>query len=250
MGIWKEMSQELKTELCLRTEPIGFRVLQKAEELDQIPRMMRWKATCAFCQIPYLVRAQGLTIGVTREDGMLDRCKRIHGLLATDEQSMKEEAASLALTWMPSPEEAVRQQQDYYRIPPGEAIVLAPLVKEKFEPEVVLVYGTPTQIMMAMCAMQKVKYEKFNFHFIGEGACSDSLAQCYVTNKPALGIPCAGERTMGQVAEDEIVIALPPGEVERVLKGFKILRKVGFKYPLVNIGGATDPSPALAAFYK
>jgi hypothetical protein len=54
---------------------------------------------------------------------------------------------------------------------------------------------------------------------------------------------------MGQVADDEIVIALPPGEIDRAIEGMRLLKKVGFIYPTVNIGGITNPLYALANFY-
>jgi uncharacterized protein (DUF169 family) len=103
--------------------------------------------------------------------------------------------------------------------------------------------------MMILCGLQKQKYERFQFFFIGEGACADSLAQCYITGKPSLAIPCYGERAMGQVPDDEIVIALPPGEMERASSGMKKLAKIGFKYPIAFIGGLADPAPVLAQFY-
>jgi hypothetical protein len=54
---------------------------------------------------------------------------------------------------------------------------------------------------------------------------------------------------MGQVANDEIVFALPPGEMERAILGMKKLAKIGFKYPIGFIGGWVDPAPVLAQFY-
>ncbi len=249
MSNWSGTSQILKDKLRLRTEPIAYRRLEKAEDLDTIKHVNRWHAGRVFCQAPFLVRVQGMTIGVTSDDKLGDRCKRIHGLLATNEDAMKGEAAMLANTWMPSAEEGMKQQHDYPRIPPGEAIVLAPLGANKFEPEVILIYGNPAQIMLLMCGMQKIEYERFPFYFIGEGACADSLGQCYTTGKPAVAIPCYGERAMGQVKDDEIVIALPPGETDRAIKGMAILEKIGFRYPIGDIGGMLDPSPLLASVY-
>jgi uncharacterized protein (DUF169 family) len=162
---------------------------------------------------------------------------------------MQNEAAMLSTTWFASPEEALKQQQETPRVPVGEAIVVAPLGKEKFEPEVVSIYANPAQVMMILCGLQKEKYERFQFFFIGEGACADSLAQCYASGKPAVAIPCYGERTMGQVADDEIVVALPPGELGLAVSGMKKLAKIGFKYPIPFIGGLTDPTPILAQFY-
>jgi len=249
MGKLAEKSSALKEKLCLSSEPIGYKRFEKAAELDSVPGLMKWKQPAMFCQVPFMARIGGLTVGLTSEAKIGDRCKRIHGLLATGEEEKLQEAKSLSRTWMPSVEEGLKQQEDYPRIPPGEAIVVGPLIRDNFEPEVILIYGNPAQIMMLMCGLQKVKYERFQFHFIGEGACVDSLGQCYNTGKPSLAIPCYGERSMGQVKDDEIVIALPPGDMDRALDGLDILAKIGFKYPISNIGGFLDPNPLLAAYY-
>jgi len=249
MATWAEVGNDFKSSLRLRTEPIAFRRLEKAEELDKIRNVVRINRGFTFCQVPFLVRVLGQTIGITKKDPIGDRCTRLHGLRSATEKSMQGEATLLSTTWFASPEEALKQQQETPRILQGEAIVVAPLTKEKFEPEVVLIYGNPAQIMMILCGMQKEKYERFQFFFIGEGACADSLAQCYVTGKPSLAIPCYGERAMGQVADDEIVIALPPGEMGRALAGMKKLAQIGFRYPIAFIGGLADPAPVLAQFY-
>jgi uncharacterized protein (DUF169 family) len=77
----------------------------------------------------------------------------------------------------------------------------------------------------------------------------DSIGRCYTTGKVSLAIPCYGERAMGQVADDEIVIALPPGEVDRAIKGLQMLGQIGFRYPVANIGGFKDPTPLAKALY-
>jgi uncharacterized protein (DUF169 family) len=249
MAIWQEMSEGLKKLLRLRTEPIAYRRFEKAGDLDKIANVVRLQRGFTFCQVPFLVRVMGQTIGITKQDPIGDRCTRLHGLRPATEKSMQAEAQMLSTTWFATPEEALQQQRETPRIPVGEAICVAPLGKEKFEPEVVLIYGNPAQIMLILCGLQKERYERFPFFFIGEGACADSLAQCYVSGKPAVAIPCYGERTMGQVADDEMVIALPPAELGRAISGMEKLSKIGFRYPTRFIGGLADPTAVLAQFY-
>ncbi|MDD5723986.1 MAG: DUF169 domain-containing protein [Syntrophales bacterium] len=253
MSGWKEKSDTLKERLRLRTEPVAYKRLEKAEDLDKIHGVKRLKNRniVLFCQLPALARIRGWTVGATREDNMSARCQKIHGLDSTDEEYMKMEAAMLSRTWMPSPEEGMKQQRDYPRIPPGEAIVLSPLAQEKFEPDVVLIYGNPAQMMMILCAMQKVRYERFHFYFIGEGACADSLAECYVSGKPALALPCYGERSLGSVADDEMVLALPPKEIDRVITGLNKLQEAHeiLTYPLATPNMTLDPEEFLREVY-
>ena len=244
-----QLSKELEDILRLRTRIVGYKRLEDAAELDQIEGIVRIKHLFAFGQVPFMARVAGLTVGISREDPMLARCMRIHGLKTTNEKSKEAEAKDLATTWLASKEDGLRQQEDYPRIPSGGAIVLGPVTDEKFEPDVVLVFGNPAQVMMLMCGMQKEKYERFNFNFIGEGACADSLAQCYISDKPALAIPCFGERAFGQVADDEIVIALPPNHVDRAVSGLKKLAEIGMQYPIRSIGGEVDITPLLMEWY-
>ncbi|HSR13110.1 MAG TPA: DUF169 domain-containing protein [Thermodesulfobacteriota bacterium] len=249
MGTWAEKSESLKAMLRLRTEPVAFRRLEKAEELGKIANVVRPQRGFTYCQVPFLVRVLGQTIGITRDDRMGERCARLHGLRPPTEKSMHAEAEMLATTWFATPEQALQQQKETPRVPVGEAIVAAPLAREKFEPEVISIYANPAQVMMILCGMQKEKYERFQFFFIGEGACADSLAQCYTTGRTAVAIPCYGERAMGQVMDDEMVVAVPPLEVERILAGLKKLARIGFRYPIAFIGGLADPAPVLAQFY-
>lgn len=246
---WADIASELKTSLRLKTEPVAFRRLEKAQDMEKIKNVLRVKRGFTFCQVPFLVRVLGQTIGITKQDPIGDRCTRLNGLRHATEKSMQAEAQMLSRTWFGSAEEALLQQRETPRVPVAEAIVVSPLAKDKFEPEIVLIYANPAQIMMFLCGLQKEKYERFQFFFIGEGACADSLAQCYLTGKPALAIPCYGERSMGQVADDEIVVAVPPQELERAISGMKKLAKIGFKYPIGYIGGLTDPAAVLAQFY-
>jgi len=171
---------------------------------------------------------------------------RIHGLKTATEQSMREESSVMGRTWFSSPDEAYAQQRDYPRISEGGAITVSPLAKEAIEPEVVLIFGNPAQVMMILCGLQKEKYERYSFSFIGEGACSDSLAQCYVRGKPSVGIPCYGERAIGQVADDELVVALPPAEVSKAISGMQRLAAVGLRYPISFMGGSMDIGPMIS----
>lgn len=250
MHNWAELGTELENMLRLKTKIIAYRRLETAEELDTLKNVVRIDRFFTFCQVPFMVRVNGITVGITKEDKILERCSRLFGLRQATEKSMNAEAAMLSITWFRSSGEALQQQNDYYRIPVGGAVVLAPLTKQKFEPEVLLVYGNPAQIMMILCGLQKMKYERFSFSFIGEGACSDSLAQCYITGKPSVSIPCSGERAMGGVSDDEIVVALPPGELERAISGLKELAKIGRKYPIDSTGPLLDPTPLLSGIYR
>jgi uncharacterized protein (DUF169 family) len=53
MAIWAEMTEDFKTLLRLRTEPVAFRRLEKAKDLDKITNVVRVKRGFTFCQVPF-----------------------------------------------------------------------------------------------------------------------------------------------------------------------------------------------------
>jgi len=249
MTDWNVVTREMEMLLRLRSYPVAYKRLEDEAELDVIPKVRRLDRVMLFCQLPALVRTRGWTIGVSAKEDMSSRCARIHGLAQATDESKLEESARLSTTWFATPEEAMRQQADYPRVPPGDAIVLAPLASGKFEPDVVLIYGNPAQLMMILCGLQKIKYERFQFFFIGEGACVDSLGQCYNSGRPSLAIPCFGERRFGEVLDEEMVLALPPSLIETALEGLRRLSAVGLRLPIPFHGAEFDPAPALALAY-
>ncbi|OGP49151.1 MAG: hypothetical protein A2Y79_11140 [Deltaproteobacteria bacterium RBG_13_43_22] len=250
MANWAEFALELERLLRLTTRPIAYKKFEKAAEMEKIPKLQKFDRAFNFCQLPSLVRRAGWTIGITRNN-LGERCARLSGLAATTDEAKQREAETFArVSWFGTKEDALKQQADYPLIPPGEAVVLAPLQFVSFEPDVVLVYGNPAQMSLLMNGIQFTDYELLQFSFIGEGACTDSLAKCYVTGKPSLAIPCTGERRFGSVTDDELVIALPPGAVGHAVEGLKGLYARGLRYPIWFIGPECDQNTSLANPYR
>ncbi|HSR13511.1 MAG TPA: DUF169 domain-containing protein, partial [Thermodesulfobacteriota bacterium] len=132
----------------------------------------------------------------------------------------------------------------------GKAVAVAPLKDLRFDPELVLFYGTPAQMIIAVNALQWKDYEAMTFHCVGEGACSDLFARCYLDGKPQVSLPCYGERTYGHVAEDELAMALPAGWLEKLLGGLEGLAGKGIRYPIPFGGAIADMGPASPKIFK
>jgi uncharacterized protein (DUF169 family) len=245
---WAGLSRDMECLLRLKASPVAYKRLENLAELDKIPEVMRLDRRATFCQLPAMVRTMGLTVAATR-DNFGERCARITGLAPTTKKEVAWEAEGFGHGWFANVEEARKQMAVYPLVPPGEAVVVAPLASGKFDPDVILIYGNPAQMMLLMNGLQFKDYERFQFFFIGEGACADGLAQCYTTGKPALAIPCMGERAFGAVTEDELVMALPPGMMAKAVEGLKSLKSRGIGYPVAYLGPFCDPSPILTQIY-
>jgi uncharacterized protein (DUF169 family) len=249
MSDWKETGETLKKMLRLRTEPIGYKKYESIDELNCLQNLFRFDHAYTFCQAIFMARVVGQTVGVTSDKNLLARCSQFHGLHNATEEEIVAESKMLSKTWLGTPEEAITQLKECPRILAGKGVALSPLTRNAFDPDVVIIYGNPAQIMFVMNGLQKEKHERFQFFFVGEGSCSDHLAQCFNSGEPAFTVPCYGERSLGQVADDEVVIALPPEAVEKSISGMKKLAKFGFRYPISLIGGFADPLPMFASVY-
>ena len=72
--------------------------------------------------------------------------------------------------------------------------------------------------------LQWTGYKKLSFTSVGESACADSWGKALKTGEPALTIPCYAERRYGGVADDELLMALPPRFLPGVVEGLAAAR--------------------------
>ncbi len=244
---YAQAAKELGDLLRLRTFPVAFRRVSETIELDEISKVRRLNRSFSFCQAVTMVRTLGVTIGVTA-DKLAPICAVMFGLKEVPEGEQGDYGTRI---WVAMVEDARKRHKVVPMMPTGhEAIILAPLAASKFDPEAVLIYGTPAQISLLINGLQFTDYERFQFHCSGEGACVDSLVECILSGKPALAVPCYGERYIGQVQEGELSMGLPLLYVEKAIEGLQGLHKRGIRYPIPSLGVEADPIVAEARYYK
>jgi uncharacterized protein (DUF169 family) len=244
MGKWADLASELRSKLWLRTHPIGYKRFENPGDLDKIPDLKRPEHFSVFCQMIAQARKLGLTVGAKDTDPVYSHCARIHGLMAIPPGL---DTPVHGLKWCGSWEDERKRFKAFPRIMAGGGVVLAPLSTITFDPDVILIYGDPAQIILIIQSMQKKEFERFQFACMGESSCADSLADCYLSGKPKVGLPGVGERVLGHVREDELVIALPPLYMDRALDG---LRELGLTYPIPpNMSIDLDVKSGFARLY-
>jgi len=103
--------------------------------------------------------------------------------------------------------------------------------------------------MLLINSLQFEEYEVMQFHCVGESSCSDAIARCYLNGKPALTIPCYGERRYGHAQDDELAIALPAEVMDKALRGMEALYQRGIRYPVSYAGAETDVTRSFPGAY-
>ncbi len=134
-----------------------------------------------------------------------------------DEDSARAEIASINLL-----------ENQRYR-----AIVLAPLPRELFEPDTVAFYGNPAQVMRMIQATVYRNGNRISSNFGGKMECSEYLIAPFITGVPRVAIPGNGDRVFAMTQDDELVFAIPGGDLESLAEGLRVAgKKVGQRYPV------------------
>jgi uncharacterized protein (DUF169 family) len=243
-----KIGKAIEDRLRLRTRIIGFQRLWSRKDLEAIPNTEKMGHYSYFCQLPTYCRTKGVPIGATIDD-VMPSCSAFIGLREIPPEG--QDGTIYMATWVTTREDAKRRLESIPKIPVDghEAILLSPL-SVKFDPDVILVYGTPAQMQFIINAIQLTDYEVLQFYSVGESACTDSLVRCYLTGKPHLAIPCYGERRLGHVAEDELVFAIPPNMMQKIADNLAELFRRGLTYPIKSLGMNTDPLPHQNTAYR
>lgn len=245
---WEGIVRRMEQLLRLKSFPVAFKMLEKKEDLGAIPFMRRPGHRLTLCQLISLVRNFDWTVGADAQDLAYPTCGSIIGL--TDLPEHYKDGTFRSIVWVKKREDGKKYEASIPRLPLGkyEAVALAPLVYKPFEPDIVLIYANPAQMMLLINALQMEDYEVMDFHCVGESSCSDAIARCYQNGKPSLTVPCYGERRYGHAQDDELVMAIPAGTMEKALRGLETLYRRGVRYPISyagveqDLGGAFPPA--------
>ncbi len=252
MNNWAELTKDFQALLRPRTSLLAWKVLEKEKELEKIPGVRRIGHRFFFCQALTLARTLGWTIGASpARDDMWCPFTTYGGFMPAppllEPISDEDYSRSPLVTnyWVKTEEDARKRFGAIPKLPTGKykAMVVGPLHLQSFEPDVILFYGDAAQMCLLINGLQWTDYERLQFFSVGEAACTDSIIQCFLSKKPALTVPCFGERAVGGAKDDELVMALPPKVFPKAIKGLEELFARGLRYPIAKIGAMTDPGP-------
>jgi dephospho-CoA kinase len=217
--------------------------------LSGIPFLRRMTHKSTLCQLISIVRNFDWTVGADLGDFLSPMCPSIIGL--SDLPEVYKDGTFRSVVWTKTREDGRKFEASIPRLPVGEyeAVAMAPLVYNPFDPDIILLYANPAQMMLLINALQFEDYEVMEFSCVGESSCSDVIAKCYLQGKPSLSIPCYGERRYGHAQDDELAMALPAGMMEKALRGLEALYKRGIRYPISYAGAEMDVARAFPMAY-
>jgi len=247
---WEKLTRRIERLMRLKSFPVAFKMLRKKADLDTIPFIRRPEHKVTLCQLINLARNFDWTVGADADDFLFATCPSIIGL--TDVPQSHKDGTFRSIVWVATKNDGLNYEASIPRLPLGEyqAVAMAPLVYNPFEPDIVLIYANPAQMMLLINSLQFSRYEVMQFFCVGESSCSDAIARSFNTGKPSLSIPCYGERRYGHAQDEDLVMAVPAGLMEKALQGMEALYRRGVRYPISFAGAETDIAPQFPVTYK
>lgn len=249
----KGLAEKLRALLAIRTLPIGVKLFEDAGEMMAIPGVRTPTAGFRFtgCQLVTQARIAGFTLGIVHDNVRPNsNCGGVFGLNAPGEDYLSGE--QMDGVWFENRDAARAHQEQMVRVPAGRyrGVCASPLRSGRLDPpDIVLVYGNPAQIVLIVNGLQWRRYRRYDMTVTGETACSDSWGRALATGETSISIPCYAERRYGGVADDEMLIAMPPDELARAVEGLEGLSRTGLRYPIPPYGAHMDPALGMARSY-
>ena len=241
---------DLNRLLRLRTTPVGMKLFASKEEMEAIPKIRRPKDIHTTDQIVGQASRNGWTVGITADDLVGAQCSTVIGLHPRSDEWLSGDRMNGV--WYGTPEDAAAHQNAMDTVPFGdyEAMAVSPLASGRLTPpDICLIYATPAQMIIFINGLQWTGYKKLEFSCVGESACADSWGRALSTGEPSLSLPCFAERRYGGVMEDELLMAIPPHFLPKVVQGLEALAKNGLRYPIANYGVNNDVRSGMGVSY-
>jgi uncharacterized protein (DUF169 family) len=248
---WDAILDGLTKYLRIRATPIGMKLFETKEEMEAVEKIRRPDSIHTADQIVGQAARLGWTVGVTADDFVGAQCGAVMGLHPQDEEWHKGER--YAGVWYETPEDARNHQSAMTVVPSGQftAMAVSPLSSKRLNPpDICLIYATPAQMIIFINGLQWAGYKKLDFSVVGESSCADSWGRALSTGEPSLSLPCFAERRYGGVLEDELLMAIPPAYLPKVIEGLAALSKNGLRYPIAQYGIQNDVRAGMGVSYS
>ncbi len=223
----KQQHEWLTHTLSLPTPPVAVKYFSEWSEDKEWELadkgFYRPKAPLNVCQFVGQARHHGRKVVATAEDQVCNIGALVTGLYPYDEE-MKHGNIAKKDGVRKTPELCEAMFQTLPRIPFGEikAIAFAPLDKMGLEPDQVIVYGSPLQVLKLIQGYVYAEEPRFTITTCAKyGVCVEGMALAYTTKKPSVSFPCRGERVSSIVQDQELTITIQYQSLPAVIEGFE-----------------------------
>ena len=234
--ILKDLNDAIENNVKPATFPVAVRLAKKGEELNQRHKHpgADFGHPVAVCQGLNIARTFGWTLLFHSADHACPLASVAAGHISPDEFL----DGTVADLYQDDPEVAKRMEAVYPRQEMGavDQIWLSALGRCEYDPDLVIVYGNPAQILILVHAANFGYGEGVKSSSTGRFGCASWIAGVVQSDECEYTIPCSGERVFAGTQDHEMSFMIPRSRFQSVTEGLRIMRKKGtYRYPVPNM---------------
>jgi len=230
MEKWKNIGKEIEEILRLQTYPLAVKFFNHEEDFPEKTR--RPEEKIAICQALTLCRKYGWTMGITETDSGCPGASLTYGWNSPITHSQL--AQFFQIAGYASDENGAQKIVEHLdKLESGKygGVVISPLTRTKIEPDVILVYGNPAQMMRLLQGTTYKEGKKLKSELAGiMASCTAGIIRTFKTDEYQLVVPGNGDRVFAATQDNELLFTIPPTKAEEIIYGMKQQRFA--KYPI------------------
>jgi len=235
MPAWNERVAKLERLLKLETQPLGVRIIEDEKECPpKAKRPIDFGQKMALCQLITMARRIGRTTVAFAEEMV---CFFPVVALGWRQVKSREEMVRFFLDTKYCSDEtiAIRRTEDFLQNRPrlGTGLVFSPLSQLTIDPEAVLIYGNPAQLMRLIRGYVNFTGLPIQSYFLGGLSCAEAFIACRQKHQAQVIVPGNGERVFAMTQDHEMSFYVPAGQIDDLITGLQNEHDVGTsRYPI------------------
>ena len=205
--------------------------LRQAHQKAKIPHL-DLKKKVVTCQAMAMARKYGWELILTKADISCGT-----GLVALGFVRMIESMLNGEDPVAPTNQSAAARSRRMRELPRFEwgrynALIVAPIHRASFEPDVITVYGNTAQVMRLVQGALFFEGGSLSSSCAGGQGCAQYITQTIVDKACRYILPGNGDRIFGQVSDHQMIFSMPMEKAESVARGLIESHKGGQRLPI------------------
>ena len=236
---WRTLGSDLMDLLRLETYPVAVKLLKRDERFPNGIRrpLEKLNIKITLCQAFGMTRRYGWTMGVSKEECACNFARLLFGWYSLEDKEYLTEFLMNAGFFRDkkAASNGAKFTLENCTLKPGEytGIITSPLNRAKIEPDIILVYGNPSQAFILVHGYLYNIGGAVEIRYTGRHAsCGHGVIQTFLEKKFNIVLPDEGDKIFAATEDDEIIIAFPAEMLSNVINGIKgIYEKKVIRYP-------------------
>jgi uncharacterized protein (DUF169 family) len=231
IGTMNTYGSDLLNMLVLRTYPIAIKMLKNESETPKgaVRPKRDLKTHYSACQAFGLVRRRGTPLAMFLEDHWCFEPIIGYGLVEPPKDFMDGSGSAF---FVESKEGAKKRSNEIALLPHGKyaGMVLAPLHKANFAPDLTMIYCNPTQLRHMLFSYMQKNGRRVTSTLDPLWSCVHSIVPSLLNGTCAVTVPDPGDFERAGAADDEMIFTVPAANMKELMDGVHHYEKMGMGY--------------------